>query len=98
MTASPWWVGQKKHAKLLLDFVRERGEVHPREVGRAFCTRPGDELLGRLVKRDTSFLMPCITPAFCVSRVVRKAFAFTRFTSTLQFPKAQLNAGRESMR
>ncbi len=29
---SPWWVGQKKEAKLLLRFIREHGEVHPREV------------------------------------------------------------------
>ena len=33
---SPWWVGQKKHAKLLLNFIRERGEVHPREVDEHF--------------------------------------------------------------
>ena len=33
---SPWWVGQKKRAKLVLEFVRERGEVHPREVGEHF--------------------------------------------------------------
>jgi uncharacterized protein YcaQ len=34
---SPWGSGQKKHAKLLLDFVRERGEVHPREVDEHFA-------------------------------------------------------------
>lgn len=33
---SPWWVGQKKHAKRVLEFIRERGEVHPREVGEQF--------------------------------------------------------------
>ena len=33
---SPWWVGQKKHAKRVLEFIRERGEVHPREVGEHF--------------------------------------------------------------
>ena len=33
---SPWWVGQKKQAKLLLEFIRARGEVHPREVGEHF--------------------------------------------------------------
>lgn len=34
---SPWPPGQKKRAKLLLDFVRERGEVHPREVDEHFA-------------------------------------------------------------
>ena len=34
---SPWGFGQKKkQAKLLLDFIRERGEVHPREVDEHF--------------------------------------------------------------
>ena len=28
----PWARGQKKQARLVLDFIRERGEVHPREV------------------------------------------------------------------
>ena len=28
----PWPASRKKRAQLLLDFVRERGEVHPREV------------------------------------------------------------------
>src|SRR6185503_6540334 len=34
---SPWPTGQKKKAKLLLDFVRERGVVHPREVDEHFA-------------------------------------------------------------
>jgi uncharacterized protein YcaQ len=34
---SPWPSGQKKKAKLLLDFVRERGQVHPREVDEYFA-------------------------------------------------------------
>jgi uncharacterized protein YcaQ len=34
---SPWPPGQKKKAKLLLDFVRERGVVHPREVDEHFA-------------------------------------------------------------
>jgi uncharacterized protein YcaQ len=35
---SPWPRGEKKkHAKLLLDFVRERGVVHPREVDEHFA-------------------------------------------------------------
>ena len=34
---SPWPSGQKKKAKLLLDFVRERGPVHPREVDEYFA-------------------------------------------------------------
>lgn len=34
---SPWGRGQKKTAKLLLDFVRKRGEVHPREVDEHFA-------------------------------------------------------------
>ncbi|HJU91886.1 MAG TPA: crosslink repair DNA glycosylase YcaQ family protein [Pyrinomonadaceae bacterium] len=34
---TPWWVGQKKQAKLLLAFIRERGEVHPREVDEHFA-------------------------------------------------------------
>ncbi len=33
----PWAPGQKKQAKLVLDFVRERGEVHPREVNGHFA-------------------------------------------------------------
>lgn len=35
--SSPWWRGQKKKAKLLLDFIRERGEAHPREVDEHFA-------------------------------------------------------------
>lgn len=33
----PWARGQKKQAKLLLDFIRKRGEVHPREVDAHFA-------------------------------------------------------------
>jgi uncharacterized protein YcaQ len=33
----PWPVARKKRAQLLLDFVRERGEVHPREVDDHFA-------------------------------------------------------------
>ena len=33
---SPWGRGQKKKAKLVLDFIRERGAVHPREVDEQF--------------------------------------------------------------
>ncbi len=32
----PWPAGQKKRAQLLLDFIRERGAVHPREVDEHF--------------------------------------------------------------
>src|SRR5215210_8420607 len=35
--SSPWPPGQKRKAKLLLDFVRERGIVHPREVDDHFA-------------------------------------------------------------
>ena len=34
--SSPWTYGQKKKTKLLLDFIRERGPVHPREVDEHF--------------------------------------------------------------
>lgn len=34
--SSPWGYGTKKKAKLLLDFIRERGPVHPREVDEHF--------------------------------------------------------------
>src|SRR5260370_38900534 len=33
---SPWPSGQKTRAQLLLEFVRERGAVHPREVDEHF--------------------------------------------------------------
>ena len=33
---SPFGFGKKKEAKLLLDFIRKRGEVHPREVDEHF--------------------------------------------------------------
>jgi len=33
----PWPTGQKRKAKMLLDFVRERGVVHPREVDEHFA-------------------------------------------------------------
>ena len=33
---APWDYGQKRNAKLLLDFIRKRGPVHPREVGEHF--------------------------------------------------------------
>lgn len=35
--ASPWGRGAKKRAKLILDFVNQRGEVHPREVDEQFA-------------------------------------------------------------
>ena len=35
-TRLPWPAGQKKRAQLLLDFIRERGAVHPREVDEHF--------------------------------------------------------------
>ena len=34
--SSAWEYGQKKKAKLLFDFIRERGPVHPREVHEHF--------------------------------------------------------------
>ena len=34
--AGPWPATREKHARLLLDFVRERGAVHPREVDNYF--------------------------------------------------------------
>ena len=34
---SPWGGGEKKRAKLLLEFIRERGTVHPREVDEHFA-------------------------------------------------------------
>jgi uncharacterized protein YcaQ len=34
---SPWGFGKKKEAKLLFEFIRERGEVHPREVDEHFA-------------------------------------------------------------
>src|SRR5712664_1067245 len=34
---SPWPTAQKKRAQLLLEFVRERGAVHPREVDEHFA-------------------------------------------------------------
>jgi uncharacterized protein YcaQ len=34
---APWSRGEKKKVKLLLDFVRERGIVHPREVDERFA-------------------------------------------------------------
>lgn len=33
---SPWGYGKKKHARMLLEFIRERGSVHPREVDEHF--------------------------------------------------------------
>lgn len=36
-SGSPWPTGQRRKAKLLLDFVRERGPVHPREVDEYFA-------------------------------------------------------------
>jgi uncharacterized protein YcaQ len=45
----PWPAARKKRAELLLEFVRERGSAHPREV-EALLARQGDELLGRLVE------------------------------------------------
>lgn len=35
--SAPWYRGEKKKAKLLLDFIRERGEAHPREVDEHFA-------------------------------------------------------------
>ena len=35
--ASPWSSGEKKKVKLVLDFVRERGPVHPRDVDEHFA-------------------------------------------------------------
>ena len=33
---SPWGSGEKKRAKLILEFIKERGEAHPREVDEHF--------------------------------------------------------------
>ena len=35
--SNSWLPGQKRRAKLILDFVRQRGEVHPREVDEYFA-------------------------------------------------------------
>jgi len=35
--ATPWSSGRGRHVRLLLDFVRARGPVHPREVDRHFA-------------------------------------------------------------
>src|SRR5690349_8384724 len=34
---SPWPTSRKEKAELLLEFIRERGEVHPREVDSHFA-------------------------------------------------------------
>ena len=39
---SPWGFKFKKQQKPLLEFIRERGEVHPREVDEHSCTRACD--------------------------------------------------------
>jgi uncharacterized protein YcaQ len=49
---SHWPPGRRKRVLALLDFVRERGTVHPREADAHFSPRNGDQLLGRLVSRD----------------------------------------------
>ena len=41
-----------RRAEAVLDFVRERGAVHPREVDAHFAHGTAHQLLGRLVERD----------------------------------------------
>jgi uncharacterized protein YcaQ len=54
--ASPWPRGQKKNAKLLLDFVRERGSAHPREVDEQFAHGRVTNYWGGLSKATTHLL------------------------------------------
>ena len=50
-----WPAARKKRAQLVLRFVRERGEAHPREVDELFFSRQSQELLGWVVERYHSF-------------------------------------------
>jgi len=54
--ASPWPRGQKKQAKLILDFVRERGAAHPREVDEQFAHGRVTNYWGGLSKATTHLL------------------------------------------
>jgi uncharacterized protein len=52
----PWPPERKKQAQLLLDFVRERGAVHPREVGDHFSHGSVQNYWGGLSKATTHLL------------------------------------------
>src|SRR5215216_5913162 len=53
---SPWGLGQKKQAKLLLKFIRERGAVHPREVDEHFAEGRVTNYWGGLSSATTRLL------------------------------------------
>src|SRR5215213_7322008 len=74
-----------KRAKLLLDFVRERGVVHPREVDEHFAHGRVTNYWGGSSNATTHLLDAMHYAGLCASFVVRKAFASTPRTSTSRF-------------
>jgi uncharacterized protein YcaQ len=53
---APWNAARGRHVRKLLDFVRARGSVHPREVDKHFA-HGTDQLLGRPVSAATTHLL-----------------------------------------
>lgn len=53
---APWPASRRRGAKLLLDFVRERGTVHPREVDRHFAQGTVRNYWGRPANATTHLL------------------------------------------
>jgi Uncharacterized protein conserved in bacteria len=52
--SNAWPAAREKRARLLLEFVRAHGAVHPREVD-SYFSHGSQKLLGRFVERDDTF-------------------------------------------
>ena len=79
---TPWPRSRAKHVEAMLDFVRARGEVHPREVDATSHTARSRTIgADRRTRRRISW-MACITAACCESCGAIAASASTPCTIT----------------
>ena len=77
-----WSAGAPAAVQALLDFVRERGAVHPREVDAHFAHGTVTNYWGGSSSATTHLLDACTIAACCAWRGARAASASTRRTST----------------
>src|SRR5690348_13773119 len=76
----PWSRVRRTQAERLLEFVRERGAVHPREVAAHFSPRSVRNYWEERPTRRPRCLRACTTVACCASSAATRAFASMRRT------------------
>ena len=77
----PWTAARGKHVRALLDFVRNHGSVHPREVDEHFSHGTVTNYWGGSPARPRTCSATCTTADCCESSAARLGFGSTLHTS-----------------